>query len=247
MTMPIDSTLFAELASPARLKILELLAKAPHAIGDLTPKMEVSRPEISRHVARLVDQGIVHQEGRKYTLAPFGEVLITLLAPLQFVAKYPDFFQTHRVELPPLLLLQINALNQAKLVRGVGLVMIELQELLDHPPKDDLYALLHQRFPLLRKGPKARFVYHIIPESLRAHIPGTSLQLYDTAHYRILPQVSHGIWWTTSGKALLCFPDLNYIPDYNVAFSVTDPAGLTYVKAIWEHFWQQSEVVGTKQ
>jgi DNA-binding transcriptional ArsR family regulator len=245
ITMPIDTTLFVELANPARLKILELLTEAPHAIGDLTPKMEVSRPEISRHVARLVDQGIAQQEGRKYTLASFGEVLVTLLAPLQFVAQYPDFFQTHRVELPSLLLLQINALNQAKLVRGVGLVMIELQELLNHPPKDDLYALLHQRFPLLRQGPKARCAYHIIPESLRANIPGTSTQLYATAHYRILPQVSHGIWLTTSGKALLCFPDLNNTPDYNVAFSVTDSVGLTYVKAIWEHFWQQSEVVCT--
>lgn len=243
--MPIDTKLFVELASPARLKILELLTEAPHTIADLTPKIEVSRPEISRHVARLVDQGVVQQEGRKYTLAPFGEVLVMLLAPLQFVVQYPDFFQTHRVELPPLLLLQINALNHAELVQGVGQVMIKLQELLNHPAKDKLYALVHQSFPVFRKGPKARCAYHIGPESYRSSIPGTSLQLYDTVHYRILPQVSHGIWLTTGGKALLLFPDLSNIPDYNVAFSVTDSVGLTYVMAIWEHFWEQSEVFGT--
>jgi len=243
--MTINTTLFVELANPARLKILELLTEAPHTIGDLTPKIEVSRPEISRHVARLVDQGIVQQEGRKYTLAPFGEVLVTLLAPLQFVVQYPDFFQTHRVDLPPLLLLQINALSQAELVQGIGQIMIELAELLNHPEKDDLYALLHQSFPVFRKGAKARCAYHIAPESYRSTIPGTSLQLYETVHYRILPQVSHGIWLTTSGKALLCFPDLNNIPDYNVAFLVTDKVGLTYVQAIWEYFWQQSEVFGT--
>jgi len=239
------SSLFAELANPARLKILELLAEAPHTIGALAPKIEVSRPEISRHVARLVDQGIVQQENRKYTLAPLGEVLVTLLAPLQFVAQHQDFFLTHRLDLLPSLLHQIDALSQAGLVQGIGQVMIKLQELLNHPVPEDLFVLAHQSFLVFRKGPKARCAYHIGPESYRSKIPGTSIQLYETTHYRILPQVTHGIWLTSGNKALLCFPEMNNQPDYNETFFVTDPIGIAYVTAIWEYFWQQSEFVGT--
>lgn len=44
------SPLFAELANPARFKMLTLLVEAPHTLGKFAQKIELSKPEISRHL-----------------------------------------------------------------------------------------------------------------------------------------------------------------------------------------------------
>ncbi|MFQ5820720.1 MAG: ArsR/SmtB family transcription factor [Candidatus Heimdallarchaeota archaeon] len=49
------SPLFAELANPARFQMLALLVEAPHTLGEFAKKIEVSKPEISRHLTRLVE------------------------------------------------------------------------------------------------------------------------------------------------------------------------------------------------
>ena len=98
------SPLFVELANPARFKMLAVLAEAPHTLGEFAQKIELSKPELSRHLTRLVEQGFVQREHRKYILTPFGEGIVTLLPSLNFVFQHRDFFRTHRLDLPPPLL-----------------------------------------------------------------------------------------------------------------------------------------------
>jgi DNA-binding transcriptional ArsR family regulator len=53
------SDMFAALANPARLRILEVLAKTPASVGDLTSAVGLKQPTVSQHLSALLDAGIV--------------------------------------------------------------------------------------------------------------------------------------------------------------------------------------------
>ncbi len=243
------SPLFAELANPARFKMLILLVEAPHTLGEFAQKIELSKPEISRHLTRLMDQGFVQKEDRKYTLVTSGEAIVKLLPPLNFVFQQWDFFKTHRLDLSLPLLREIDALSQADVVSGLGQVLYKLKYMLEETKEND-NLLISQSLPLgldkTRKKPRCGYL--IASKSLISQYKISWFkQYYETLETRTLNHVLFGIYISDNKRALLCFPDLNANPDYNEAFFVTDPEGLTYVKAIWEYFWKQSAFLATNK
>jgi DNA-binding transcriptional ArsR family regulator len=50
---------FEALADPNRRAIVELLASAPHSVGDLADALPISRPAVSRHLRLLKEAGLV--------------------------------------------------------------------------------------------------------------------------------------------------------------------------------------------
>ncbi|MFQ5820721.1 MAG: hypothetical protein ACE5I5_12085 [Candidatus Heimdallarchaeota archaeon] len=191
----------------------------------------------------------MQREHRKYTLTPFGEGIVTLLPSLNFVFQHRDFFQTHRFDLPPPLLREIGALSQAEVVSGLGQVLYKLKYMLEETKEYD-NLLISQSLPLgldtARKKPSCGYL--IAAKSLISQYKVSWFEpYYETLDIRILDHVSYGIYLSDNKRAILCFPDLNSNPDYNEAYLVTDPGGLTYVKAIWEYFWNQSAFLTTKK
>jgi len=109
----------------------------------------------------------VQKEDRKYTLVASGEAIVKLLPPLNFVFQRWDFFRTHRLDLSPPLLQEIDALSQAILVRGLGQVLFKLEEVISATPEHEyFYVILDQSVPFCRSEPKPRGANIIIPESL---------------------------------------------------------------------------------
>jgi DNA-binding transcriptional ArsR family regulator len=72
--------LFAVLADPVRLDIVEMLALRDHTAGEIAARFPISGPAVSRHLRVLRDHGIAtcrHQAQRRiYSLnpAPLAEV-----------------------------------------------------------------------------------------------------------------------------------------------------------------------------
>jgi DNA-binding transcriptional ArsR family regulator len=66
--------LFAVLADPIRLEIIEMLAKGDHTSGDIAAKFPVTGPAISRHLRVLRESGIAvyrqDAQSRIYSLNP---------------------------------------------------------------------------------------------------------------------------------------------------------------------------------
>ncbi len=64
------------LGDPTRLRIFELLADGPRAVGELARSLPVSRPAVSQHLKVLKEAGLVvdQQQGtrRLYRLDPQG-------------------------------------------------------------------------------------------------------------------------------------------------------------------------------
>lgn len=67
---------FAALSDPNRLRIVELLRSGPKAVNDLVAELDVTQPQVSKHLRVLRDAGLVDVEAkaqqRLYELRPDG-------------------------------------------------------------------------------------------------------------------------------------------------------------------------------
>ncbi len=82
------ATLFRALADPARVKIINLLARTdgPVCVCEFTPAVELSQPTVSHHLKKLTDAGLLEREQRGkwayYSLS--GEALERLASLVDF-------------------------------------------------------------------------------------------------------------------------------------------------------------------
>jgi ArsR family transcriptional regulator len=82
------ATLFRALSDPARVKIVNLLARAdePVCVCELVPAVELSQPTVSHHLKKLTEAGLLEREERGkwafYSLS--GEALDRLASLVDF-------------------------------------------------------------------------------------------------------------------------------------------------------------------
>lgn len=75
-----QSTVFAALSEPSRLRIVELLKTGPMSVGEISETLGIRQPQVSKHLRVLGDSGIVTGEAlarqRIYHLEaePFEEI-----------------------------------------------------------------------------------------------------------------------------------------------------------------------------
>jgi DNA-binding transcriptional ArsR family regulator len=50
---------FAALAEPNRLRVVELLRQGPRAVGEISERLDVRQPQVSKHLKVLSDAGLV--------------------------------------------------------------------------------------------------------------------------------------------------------------------------------------------
>jgi ArsR family transcriptional regulator len=87
------ATLFRALADPARVKIINLLARTdgPVCVCEFTPAVELSQPTVSHHLKKLTDAGLLEREQRGkwayYSLS--GEALERLASLVDFKEVVP--------------------------------------------------------------------------------------------------------------------------------------------------------------
>ena len=80
---------FDALANPYRRQIIELLKWKSYNVGELTEKLEISQPSVSRHLSVLKQAGIVsskrtgNQISYSLNLTVFQELLVALNDLLQ--------------------------------------------------------------------------------------------------------------------------------------------------------------------
>jgi DNA-binding transcriptional ArsR family regulator len=55
---------FAALAEPNRLRIVELLRSGPRPVNDIGDRLQLSQPQVSKHLRVLKDAGLVEVEPR---------------------------------------------------------------------------------------------------------------------------------------------------------------------------------------
>lgn len=57
-----DATTFAALGEPSRLQIVELLRLRPFSVGDISERLGIRQPQVSKHLRVLREAGVVDVE-----------------------------------------------------------------------------------------------------------------------------------------------------------------------------------------
>lgn len=70
----LESTLLHALSEPNRLRIVELLREGPLTVGELTDRLQLRQPQVSKHLRVLHESGVVEVQAdanrRIYKLRP---------------------------------------------------------------------------------------------------------------------------------------------------------------------------------
>lgn len=78
------------LSSPARLRLLSLLAERPRTVAELTPLLGLGQPTVSHHVQQLVAAGLVLRSGRDGPRFPLLVDVDALRQVGRILAHEPD-------------------------------------------------------------------------------------------------------------------------------------------------------------
>ena len=88
--------LLFEISNDIRHSILQLVNQKPERMTQIAKKLELTSPEVSRHLTRLSDKHLLEKNSDNlYSVTTFGEYLLTSLIDLEFMTKNINYFTNH--------------------------------------------------------------------------------------------------------------------------------------------------------
>jgi DNA-binding transcriptional ArsR family regulator len=60
----LEAAVFSALGEPGRLRIVELLRRRPHAVGEIVERLGMRQPQVSKHLKVLAQAGLVRVQPR---------------------------------------------------------------------------------------------------------------------------------------------------------------------------------------
>jgi len=85
-----------EMSNDIRHNILLLLLQKPERMTQVAKVLELTSPEVSRHLARLSENMLIEKDGDNfYHVTNFGEYLLNSLVDLEFMTKHREYFLKH--------------------------------------------------------------------------------------------------------------------------------------------------------
>lgn len=230
-----------DIIHPTRLKILDLLGEGSKALADIARDLDLSKPEISRHLARMRDLNLVEKRDKIHDLTSLGEVILNLTSPIEFLIENYDYFMNHKVDLPFSFVRDIDSLMNSELMSGTGYFMSKIEEIRKEITKE-VTMMVDQPFP--GSSGQVENVLLIVPsyaksKNLNLEILQKSCKYFEI---RTLPIVNLTLGIVDRKHGFLLFPErITGKIDYNYAFYVTDDMGLDFLSRLWNHFWEKAE------
>jgi predicted transcriptional regulator len=109
------NTLF-ELSNDVRHSILLLILKRPIRMTNIAKKLNLTSPEVSRHLSRLSESKLIRKDlDNFYHLTGYGYQVLDLINDLEFRTKNRDYFVYHNVvNIPPAFQKRLSELAEFK-------------------------------------------------------------------------------------------------------------------------------------
>ncbi len=241
------SGLYNELSSKVRLTILGMLRDGMARFSDIVKKVELSSPEVSRHLKRLQDANLVEKrvEGG-YKLSLFGDTVLRMTANMEPLMDKSEYFMTHDTSAIP-----------NKLLR-------ELESMEGANP-ENVWAMMGA---LYSKIPEAEFFWDIALEASSAdssvfdtlNIEELELELRFLStrdvldammaqarnvnvKYQARVQEHLGFSVTVlNNTAMLALPDRNGVIDRNAYLIGESTEYIDWCKRLYLHYWDNAEM-----
>ncbi|MFX0185134.1 MAG: ArsR family transcriptional regulator [Candidatus Hodarchaeota archaeon] len=230
-----------EIIHPTRLKILELLGQGPKFLANIAQELDLSKPEISRHLARMRDLSLVEKRDKAHHLTSLGEVILNLTSPIEFLIDNYDYFMNHKVELPFSFIRDIDSLIHSELMSGTGYFMSKIEEI-RKKTTNEVKTMVDQPFP--GSSIQVDTVLLIVPSYAKSENLNLELLKTNTEYFEIrtLPIINLTLGIVDGKHGFLLFPEkITGKIDYNYAFYVTDEIGLEFLSRLWAYYWEKAK------
>lgn len=239
-----DHELMFELSHPGRLEALRILSKKPHRLTDISKALDLTSAEISRHLGRLTKAQLIIKDGDgRYSLTPFGGIILQELSSLRFVTKNNLYFSTHDFSAVPEELGLLSAISTCELVQGTLEIMSMVEDLTKNAKKrihiisdQPMRSMVSNNVQKARKGVQIKIIYQKdmdIPEEYRPK-KGKSIEV------RLIDEVRFSMKSNEKVGGLV-LPDLNGKIDYDFALMRDDPQFVRWLEFLFDYFWQKAE------
>ncbi|MHA2295045.1 MAG: ArsR family transcriptional regulator [Candidatus Hodarchaeales archaeon] len=234
--------MLADIIHPTRIKILKLLSVGLKTLSDLAKELSISKPEISRHLARLRDQGLIEKADKLHKITNLGETIINILAPLVFITEKYEFFKNHQIiDLPLSFVKDLDSLMNSELMSGTGYIFSKM-EVISTLTNHEAKIMVDQPFPESSRNivDKALLIVpaHAKPENIDLEAMRRHSKYFEI---RTLPVVNYSFGVVDNMHGFIFFPGLNGKIDYNNAFYVRDSLGIEFLNKLWNHFWEDAQ------
>jgi predicted transcriptional regulator len=221
--------------------MLNLLGEGPQALADFAQNLDLSKPEISRHLARMRELNLVERGDKIHQLTSLGEVILNLTSPIEFLINHYDYFMNHKVDLPFIFVRDIDSLMNSELLSGTGYFMSKIEEIRKNTA-NEVRMMVDQPFPGNKvQIEKAMFIVpqYAKTENLNLELIQDSCKYFE---FRTLPVINLTLGIIDEKYGFLLFPEkITGKIDYNHAFFITDETGLNFLTKLWTHFWEKAE------
>ncbi len=85
-----------EMSNDIRHNILLLLLEKPERMTQIAKVLDLTSPEVSRHLTRLTETKLIEKDADNYySVTNFGEYLLNSLIDLEFITKHREYFLKH--------------------------------------------------------------------------------------------------------------------------------------------------------
>jgi len=237
--------LFFELASESRLGILHGLQMKNLKMQELARKLDLTDTETCRQLQRLNEARLVRkQPDGTYNLTRYANLILNFSSPLDFIARFKDYFLEHdALTLPCEYLFRLGELSESKLspiimetFNKVGIMLRNAKERIDctiEVGSDAHLQIMRQR---LTEGLKVRWLIQesFLDKGRELLHPVTKLP-----EIRITPKIFYHIYLTDKAAAF-CLRCNNGTMDYS-SFIGEDQTFLNWANDLYNHEWQRAK------
>lgn len=233
------------LSHPVKLEILKVITKEPEPVEKIAQKVDISVEETTVHLDRLHDAGLVDRESEGiYHAGPFGQLILSLLLDLDFVAANSEHFRDLNLSLLPMAFVErLGDLKESERMEGT-VSNIELTEKLFGEAEKNISAIANEvmldAVPIVREkisqGADFRFIIDQTfkaPPDFKSEVPELWRQVWKIPVATVV----------TDKEAMVFFLDRKLKVDYSVGFVSKDPAFMKWCEELVDHLWAQGQKV----
>ncbi len=235
--------LHLELSSEDRLRIVAALQKENLKLTDLEKHLDLTGTEALRQLHRLTDARLVERmPDGKYQLTAYARLVLDAAAPLEFIARYREFFLEHDgFVLPVEFRARLGELSKCKLIPSTVETINEVTQLIQGTQErldtvimgtEAIIELMRQRS---QAGVKVRWLMH---ESFRDRAPAVLRAWERLPEVRSTPTVPGHIV-VSERAALLTVRTVAGEMAY-ASFVGEDTAFRQWASDLFAHEWQKA-------
>jgi predicted transcriptional regulator len=233
------------LSHPVKLEILKVITKEPEPVENIAKKLEISVEETTVHLDRLHEAGLVDRESEGiYHAGPFGQLILSLLRDLDFVAANSEHFRDLDLSLLPITFVErLGDLKESKRMEGT-VSNLEYTERLFGEAEKNISVIANEvmldAVPIVRekisKGADFRFIIDQTfkpPSDFKPEVPELWRQVW-----KIPAAIA-----VTDKEAMVFFLDRKLKVDYSVGFVSTEESFMKWCEDLINHLWAQGQKV----